>query len=452
MPWAKKRQLIYVSIFAFLFIVIFVVPFYSLFYKKPTCFDGMKNGDEQGVDCGGSCVALCRASESAPVVMWQRIFQVEPGKYNAVAYAENPNLNAEAYNVPYTFDFYGSDNSLILEKQGLAYIPPGQNFAVFESNVLVSSSTGNIHTTFDFGTDINWRVASTKIPVIKVKTYNVSGIDSQPLITAMVSNTSKNDAGKTTFVAIVYDTQGNAVAASQTYLDNISHETTANISFSWPFPFSGQVKSCQQPTEVMLDIDRSGSIAPELNDIKSAASFFVDQAHPSDKIGIISFSTTASDPIDQLMTGDFSTVKEAIQSIQIGKDGTQYTNISDALDRSITELTSPRHFNGTQQAIVLLTDGVTNYPELKGTPTYAADLALASARKAESQKIDVYTIGLGTGIDANFLSTIASDPTDFYYASSSTDLASIYSKISASICRLGPAKVDIIPDSVQVIQ
>ena len=69
------------------------------FHKTPTCFDGVKNQNEKGLDCGGVCTRICSGDISTPIVMWQRVFQVTPGVYSAVAYIQNPNVLNRPYKV-----------------------------------------------------------------------------------------------------------------------------------------------------------------------------------------------------------------------------------------------------------------------------------------------------------------------------------------------------------------
>ena len=42
--------------------------FWSVFYRAPTCNDRVQNGDEKGIDCGGSCKNLCTSDALTPVV------------------------------------------------------------------------------------------------------------------------------------------------------------------------------------------------------------------------------------------------------------------------------------------------------------------------------------------------------------------------------------------------
>lgn len=452
MTWAEKRQIQYFSVFMTLAIIVVGIPLFSIYYEKPTCYDNKENGGELGVDCSGPCTRLCPAYVTKPVVIWQKVFQVEPGLYSAVAYIQNPNINAESYKVPYTFTFRDSANAVIEERKGTAYIPAGKNFAVFESGILLPKDSGPIRTSFVFDDGFEWLAASST-PLVSISRQIIDGISNTPSISVDIVNISKRNLGRVNIIAIVYDTEGNAVAASKTYVDRILENKKQTVSFTWPAPFSGQVTSCQQPTEVVLGIDRSGSMSsdgknpPEpLTSVKNAALSFADGLSRKDRASVVSFATEASFPIDQILTDDIASVRDAISAITIASDGTQYTNIEDAIRKSTEELTSGRHLSTAKRAIVLLTDGEPTQPEKKGDPNYPSDMALAAARDAQSRDIEVYTIGLGALVNDEFLKSLAGLPERYFKAPRKDDLVDVYSKIGASMCKLGPAKVEIISD------
>jgi Mg-chelatase subunit ChlD len=453
MTWAAQRQIIYFSVAMTIILIVVGIPLYSLWHHTPTCFDGSQNGLEQGVDCGGICTRLCVALEINPVVVWQQAFQVEPGLYSAVVYIKNTKLNAESKGVPYTFTFRDQTNAIITERKGIASIPSGKNFAIFESNIAIPKNVSSVHTSFFFTGPIEWTRASKDAAQVTIQNQRIEGLTKTPTVTADLVNTSFNPIGRVDAIAIVYNTDGNAIAASKTYVDSIGKQASSQVVFTWPQPFVGQVTSCQQATDVMLDIDRSGSMSSDgknppqpLTSVKDAALSFVQDLKKGDQAGVISFATNVSSPIDQVLTNDKATLKDSIQSIAILKDGTQYTNISETLQQSISELTSNRHHDGAKQTIVLLTDGKPNKPEMKGDANYATNQALAAARSAQSQGIDIYTIGLGKDIDEQFLQSVAGLSGHFFKAPTSQDLQSVYMKIGAALCKVGPAKIEIIPE------
>ncbi len=386
MTWAGKRKLIYFSGFILVIGILVGTPLVLFFYKAPTCFDGKQNGTEQGIDCAGSCVKLCKPLELEPVVLWQQDFKVAPGVYTAVAYVQNPNLNAEAKLVPYTFKLYDSKNVVISERKGTVYIPPGKNFAVFESGIKTAENVPE-HVSFDFTGEFNWQSARAGLPQLVIKDPLLSNASTSPSVDVDIQNPTLNPINRVNLTAIIYDLAGNAVAASKTYISNLDRQSSQHIVFTWPYSFPQLAVACEVPADVILSIDRSGSMAadkknpPEpLTTVKNAASYFIDQLKGKDQVGFVSFATNASTPIDHILSNNFTDVKNSIQAVSIAKNGTQYTNIDDAITSSTNELSSNRHNPNSKRVIVLLTDGEATYPEKKGDPQYASNQALCQVQ------------------------------------------------------------------------
>ena len=110
MSWALKRQIFYIIIlFIFFGIFAFLVS-YPYLNKEPTCNDKKQNGNETGIDCGGSCILVCTFEVDKLSVLWSRTFPIVPGRYNAVAYVENQNTNTAIYKIKYRFRFADKDN------------------------------------------------------------------------------------------------------------------------------------------------------------------------------------------------------------------------------------------------------------------------------------------------------------------------------------------------------
>jgi hypothetical protein len=60
--WSKKRQTFYIVTAMVFFILVVGLPVFFATYKPPSCSDGKQNQNEKGVDCGGPCSVLCKAS------------------------------------------------------------------------------------------------------------------------------------------------------------------------------------------------------------------------------------------------------------------------------------------------------------------------------------------------------------------------------------------------------
>jgi hypothetical protein len=144
-----------------------------------------------------------------------------------------------------------------------------------------------------------------------------------------------------------------------------------------------------QPTDIALVLDRSGSMSLPTSDggtrldaAKSAASLFADllEDRSSHKLGLVSFSTTATSPADLGLT-DVLSAPAALSAALAGIVPSGSTSIGDGLQNAQALINSGSE---PRKAILLLTDGQENTP-----PT------IADVRPSLSDT-HVCSIGFGT--------------------------------------------------------
>ncbi len=243
MTWALKRQIFYVIVLV-IFISVFGFLIISPYFQTPpTCTDGTQNGNEVGVDCGGSCLLACVDTLDSIAILWSRAFRVVDSRYNAVAYLENHNTTAAINKIKYRFRFADANNIYIGKREGEAFIPPGSKFAIFEPAIDIGNSIP-VYTTFEFSEVPVW----VQIVDVRLKQLNISvskitlmGEDTSPILSATIKNNSILIIPDVNVVAILYDAKGNAIAASRTYLNQLKMEESKDINFTWPEPFSSPV-------------------------------------------------------------------------------------------------------------------------------------------------------------------------------------------------------------------
>jgi hypothetical protein len=235
MSWASRRQFKYLS---YLFIIIVLIVFaiiYPIIFKKPTCSDGKQNGAETGIDCGGACMKMCLSEVAEPAIIWSRAFPVTGSTYNLVAYVENRNKNSGVYSAPYEFRVYDTDNKLIGRRQGITFIPPNQQFAVFESRFDAGQSKIK-SVTFEFVPSLVW---IKKDPTLQTLPVNINKIvldnnKDTPTLSAVVNNNSVQDLPEFDVIAILYDVDHNAINASKTHKGPLKNNNSSPIIFTWP--------------------------------------------------------------------------------------------------------------------------------------------------------------------------------------------------------------------------
>lgn len=235
MSWASKRQFQYFSgLVVFLGLIIFAI-ISPIIFKKPTCSDIKMNGSETGVDCGGSCLLMCREEVSAPVVIWNRSFHVVGSTYNLVAFVENRNKSAAVANAPYEFRVYDGNNKLLGRRQGATFIPPNQQFAIFEPRF--DSGQSEIKTvTFEFLADPVWVKKAPTLQTVKINVNNIVFDNNKdtPSLSAVINNNSIYDIPEFDVIAILYDAEHNAINASKTHKGTLTSNGSTPVVFTWP--------------------------------------------------------------------------------------------------------------------------------------------------------------------------------------------------------------------------
>jgi hypothetical protein len=243
MTWALKRQIIYITILVLFISILGFLIIYPQVSKAPTCVDNKQNGDETGIDCGGSCPKACVYQVDQVSILWARAFKVVPGRYNAVAYLTNHNQNEAIQNITYRFRFADANNVYVGKREGSTFVPPGGNFAVFEPAIDIGSAIP-VYTSFEFTEEPVWlQVAPEKINQLKVFISNIQLMDEKisPRLSATIKNSSLFTIPNVDVVAILYDATGNAISTSRTYFDQLGPLQSSDVNFTWPEPLPGDI-------------------------------------------------------------------------------------------------------------------------------------------------------------------------------------------------------------------
>lgn len=239
MSWAARRRFLILFIIGTIGAAFLAVVLIATFYRAPSCFDGIQNQGEAGIDCGGPCLYRCTAQEQPPTVLFTQAITNSSGRTDAIAEIENKNPDAAAKNVPYRISFYGADQVLVGEVTGTLDLPPSSVVPVFVPGI--SSGSQAVATAF---LDINpssfqWfsmptdtRVRPTVSPPI------LGGTASAPSIQAVLTNPSVTALTNVRAIVLVHNSKGNVIAASATVLSVIPAQGEATATFTWDGAFT----------------------------------------------------------------------------------------------------------------------------------------------------------------------------------------------------------------------
>lgn len=241
MTWSQKRKLAYGFIFLILLLGVVALIVVPVITRAPSCGDLKQNGDEKGVDCGGSCILYCPSEISPIIVLYARSFPVTDSTYNAVASIENQNVRAITKEISYVFKLYDKDNVLITERTGKTFIGPNSRSAIFEPALQVGNRIP-VYTRFYFTSTPHWlRATDDQMKtLVRVENKKIESVDTTPFVRAEIVNISLATVSRTPVIAIVSDSSGNAIGASRTQIDELSPDDIEEVFFTWQKPFSDE--------------------------------------------------------------------------------------------------------------------------------------------------------------------------------------------------------------------
>jgi hypothetical protein len=238
LSWSAKRKFIIIFILFILFGTPTGIYVYKKLQKPDSCFDGMKNQNERGVDCGGICKIACFENvKQDPDIQWSRAYYVAPGIYNLVAYIQNPNIDYISKPTKYIFKVYDEKNVLITTREGIIGIPTSKIFPIFEPTISTNNAIPRI-VTFEFTEPVTLIEYFGNKPELEVVEQKLSRQDTSPKLDVKIVNKTLNTYKNVEVIAIMYDEEGNGVLSSRTFIDSIGDKGEVDVVFTWPEPMT----------------------------------------------------------------------------------------------------------------------------------------------------------------------------------------------------------------------
>ncbi len=243
--WSSRRKSLFALIVIMALAILIGVPAFQLFYEAPACNDNKKNGDEQGIDCGGSCTKLCsNAFLDIPSPAWVRFKETAPNIYNAAAYIINPNPKAEIKRLPYKLVLFDKNATEIAVRSGVFNLSAGRNTLVFVGGISVKNYVP-VRAVLEFDKTPEWMSATDRLTGLNItgKKYDEDDLGSSADIT--LENRSAAPLRDIAVYAILKDADDNVLDFSKTVVDEIAPQASALAPFTWPSSHGGRVISLE---------------------------------------------------------------------------------------------------------------------------------------------------------------------------------------------------------------
>lgn len=254
----KKKKIIIILIYAVIFALFLSFLVFKLyFWLRPaqTCFDKIKNQNEEAVDCGGLCLKKCPAKAEFDLSVLSAGF-VESGstnKYDLYGEVENPNSEFGSGRFDYVFTLKDSGGQTIAEKAGQGYILPGEKKYIVENNVESASVPASAQLEIK---DNNWiEFTDYEKPQLKIINKNYSEINSGmgfSEATGLLRNESPFDFSSIRLIFIIKDENSKIIALNSTQINSVRSGENREFRAFWPSKFSGTVRNMEVQSEVNI--------------------------------------------------------------------------------------------------------------------------------------------------------------------------------------------------------
>lgn len=232
----RAKQIIY-GVFYIIVLSATGFGFYRLFLKPaPSCFDGVQNQGEAGVDCGGPCTASCVPVDIRPLQTIGRILTFNPAQssLSLLAQVSNPNLTHGAKNFGYTFTLYDSAQKPVQTIRGESFIYAGEVKYIFLPNA--SAPQGNF-SYVDFKMDNPYWISKDQFsgpPDFRVSGVSTVVSGNSLIVGGQVLNNDTVAFPELYVVAIFKGNAGQVAGASATLLNNFAANETRSFSVLYP--------------------------------------------------------------------------------------------------------------------------------------------------------------------------------------------------------------------------
>ena len=173
------------------------------------------------------------------------------------------------------------------------------------------------------------------------------------------------------------------------------------------------------PMDIALVMDCSWSMKGRtFTDAKKAALRFLEEIGSEAHVGLVGFGGSPLVKIEMPLTRNRQGLLQKIRGLVLGSS----TPMAEAIER--TRLGVLPVYRNTEKILVLLTDGM---------PTDGKGRTRRQAELAKEQGIRLIAIGVGGGVDSEFLKQIASTPEDYHFAAQSVQLESTFAAVGSRL-------------------
>jgi hypothetical protein len=229
------KQFIYGTLFlAVIGVIVYGVYFLAL-RPTPSCFDNRQNGDETGIDCGGSCISCEIKNLQILNISATSLFGTDR-VFSASAEVSNPNHNFGAKSFDYEVNFYDTaGNPLVAPIKNKSFVYAGESKRIVEAGVRITTGIPRSAEIKIVTSSITWERAEEFFePPHELGNLSAAAEGSQLVVSGNFTNLNNYIISRVIVTAFAIDSSGNRVGASRTELQNVGPFRVENFKVFIP--------------------------------------------------------------------------------------------------------------------------------------------------------------------------------------------------------------------------
>lgn len=214
---------------------------YDLLTPDPTCFDGIQNQEEDGVDCGTVCGVLCGAALEPLIVGEPQMFDAGEA-IDVLVQLQNDNTVYGAARIDYRLAVLDTAGNEQTSRRGATYVNPLETrYLVMTFPGITPRGTG---LRFEYDPQkVQWfqgRLPETQVIDFSVMNEALTvSEDGQASYTADVRNDSTFDFEEVDVTVLLFDASGQQVAVGATVVRTLAAGQVRAFTVVWPFAIVG---------------------------------------------------------------------------------------------------------------------------------------------------------------------------------------------------------------------
>jgi len=241
-------------------IVVLIIALIVIFnLPNANCFDERQNGNETGVDCGGSCIPCgVKYAKDLEIIGTPTILEVTNDISEIVAKVRNPNSE---YGVMFDYQIKLSDSfgqvKNTINAQSFIY-PSNTKYLIIPKVLVKKSEIAKVELVFNQNS-FQW-FATNKTPkdlfsIYDVQTQFLEDAKNPGYLktTGKINNKMSFDFSSVNLTILVYSKIGELLNAVETNLDSLSSNSTQQFEYIWMTYFPNLQQANLNRVEVYAD-------------------------------------------------------------------------------------------------------------------------------------------------------------------------------------------------------